>query len=175
MAALWRIRASKGAFSDEAGSQIVEFGLVLLPLMAVTFLITDVAWICFAQASLQHAVQAGVRAAVTSYVPGGGQDAYIRSVVQGNAMGFLGGTTGLNQITVCYLDPANLPKDPSDLSKCLTGNGSNAGGNVVEVSVAKVPVSTLGPILREGWSTVYMNASSTDVMESSPQSGIPKR
>ena len=170
MAALSRITAPKGAFSDETGSQVVEFGLVLLPLVAFTFLIIDVAWICFAQASLQHAVQAGVRMAVSSSVPSGfsGQDAYIKSVVQGNAMGFLGGQSGMNQITVNYFSPSNL-------SQSLSGIGSNAGGNIVQVSVADVPVSTLGPILRSDWSTVMLKASSSDVMEGSPQNGPPPR
>ncbi len=163
---LHRLRGS-GAVSDETGSQIVEFGLVLLPLMAFMFLIMDVAWLCFAQASIQHAVQAGVRSAVTGYVPAGvsGQDAYIRSVVQSNAMGFLAGDTGINLIEICYYNPSNL-------SNCLSGVDSNAGGNVVQVSVANVPVSSLGPILREGWSTMFLRASSSDVMESSPN-GIP--
>ena len=59
------------SLADERGSEVVEFGLVLLPLMAFVFLIIDVAWLCFAQESLQYAVETGVRAAVTSYVPGG--------------------------------------------------------------------------------------------------------
>jgi Flp pilus assembly protein TadG len=65
---------------DESGSQIVEFGLVLIPLMGLVFLILDIAWVCFAQESLQHAVQMGVHAP-----PGS-----IESVVRSNAMGFLG-------------------------------------------------------------------------------------
>lgn len=135
--------------------------------MAFVFLIIDVAWICFAQSSLQHAVQAGVRSAVTSYVPPGGpsQDAYIKSVVQQNAMGFLAGDVGLSALKINYYSPSNL-------SQALSGAGSNAGGNVIEIAVKNVPVSTLGPILREDWSTVFMQASSSDVMESSP-GGVP--
>ncbi len=154
------------AFSDEAGSQLIEFGLVLLPLMAVLFLIMDVAWICFAQASLQHAVQAGVRSAVTGYVQtSGGQDAYIKSVVQKNAMGFLAGQSGLDQIEINYYNPANL-------SAALSGRGSNAGGNVIEISVKKVGVSALGPIWRDSSAALSLNATSSDVMESSPN-GVP--
>ncbi len=141
-------------FSDEAGSQIVEFGLVLLPLMAFVFLIIDVAWICFAQASLQHAVQMGVRAAVV-------RGPNIKAVVQQNAMGFLAGPDGLNEISICYMSPSNL-------SKCLTGPGSDTSGNVVEISVKNVPVSSLGPILRESLSTILLNATSSDVMEGAP-------
>lgn len=156
-----------GAFSDETGSEVVEFGLVLLPLLAVMFLIMDVAWICFAQASLQHAVQVGVRSAVTGSVPSSysGQDAYIKSVVQSNAMGFLQGQSGMNQITIDYFSPTNL-------STNLTGVGSNAGGNIIQVSVTDVPVSSLGPIMRTNWAITLLKASSSDVMESSPN-GVP--
>ncbi|MBV8864036.1 MAG: hypothetical protein JO210_01400 [Acidobacteriaceae bacterium] len=61
------------------------------------------------------------------------------------------------------------------MSTPLTGSGSNAGGNVVEVSVQGVAVNTLGPILREQWSTMVMNANSSDVMESSPNGTPPAR
>ncbi len=151
----------------ETGSQIVEFGLVLLPLMAFLFLIIDVGWLCFAQSTLQHAVQVGVRSAVTGYVPSGvsGQDAYVKSIVQQNAMGFLYGQTGLSEITINYFSPANL-------SQPLSGSGSNIGGNVIQVSVKNVPVSALGPILRESSAQLLLNATASDIMESSPN-GIP--
>ncbi len=171
-----RTQFSIAAFSNETGSQIVEFGLVILPLMGVLFLIMDVAWICFAQASLQHAVQVGVRSAVTGYMPSGfsGQDAYVKWVVEHNSMGFVAGPSGLNQISICYLDASTLPAvpSPSNVPKCLTGTGSNAGGNVIEVSVANVAVSALGPIWRESSAHLLLNANSSDVMESSPN-GIP--
>jgi hypothetical protein len=157
-------------FKDETGSEIIEFGLVLLPLLGVLFLIMDIAWICFAQSSLQHAVQVGVRAAVSGYVPAGTahQDTYLKKIVQQNAMGFLAGDDNLNAISVNYYDAANL-------SKPLTGSGSNAGGHVVEISIKNIPVSTLGPILRESWANVYMKASSSDVMEGSQGTQAPTR
>lgn len=159
------MRRFLSSLSDETGSQLVEFGLVLLPLLGFVFLIMDVAWICFAQSSLQHAVQVGVRSAVTSPSGNASQDAYIKSVVQQNAMGFLHGDPGLNAITINYYSPSNL-------SQALAGAGSNAGGNVIEIVVKNVPVSCLGPILRENWSTVFLQATSSDVMESSP-GGVP--
>jgi TadE-like protein len=78
---------------DESGSQIVEFGLVLIPLMGLVFLILDIAWVCFAQESLQHAVQMGVHAP-----PGS-----IESVVRSNAMGFLSEQSRSNPIQVHYI------------------------------------------------------------------------
>ena len=158
-------------FKDETGSEVVEFGLVLLPLLAFLFLIMDVAWICFAQASLQHAVQVGVRAAVVNPVPkSGGQDAYLKSIVQQNAMGFLAGNDGLNTISINYYTPSDL-KNPIPPKK-----GGNAAGNVIEITVNNVPVNSLGPILRESAAQLYLHASSSDVMEgSAPGSIAPTR
>jgi len=149
---------------------VIEFGLVLLPLLAFLFLIMDIAWICFAQSSLQHAVQVGVRAAVSGYVPTGTthQDTYLKTIVRQNAMGFLAGDDGMNAISISYYDPANL-------SSPLSGTGSNSGGNVIEISVKNVPVSTLGPILRASWAKVYMKASSSDVLEGSHGTSAPPR
>jgi hypothetical protein len=155
---------------SETGSEVIEFGLVLLPLLGFLFLIMDIAWICFAQSSLQHAVQVGVRAAASGYVPAGTahQDAYLKNIVQQNAMGFLAGDDGMNAISIAYYDPANL-------SKSLSGTGSNAGGNVIEISIKNVSVSTLGPLFREDWAKVYMKASSSDVMEGSRGTSAPPR
>lgn len=156
---------------EEAGSQIVELALVILPLLAVVFLFVDAAWLFFAQASLQHAVQTAVRAAVTSYVPTvngktPGFESYLKSVVQGSAMGFLSGQTGSDAIKICFYNPANL-------SQCLTGPGSDAGGNVVQITVDNVPVSILGPVFDNYSPTISLTATSSDVMEGSPASGPP--
>ena len=143
------------------GSQLVEFSLVLLPLLALVFLTMDAAWMVFAKASLQFGVREGVRYAVTSQTaPGMGQDASIKSVVQQNSFGFLNGTDGLSKISISYYNPATLA--PTNL---------NAGGNVVEVSVDGVLVSPLAPVWRSS-DPLQISVRSTDVMESSP-GGIP--
>lgn len=151
---------------SERGSEVVEFGLVLLPLLGLIFLVMDIAWLVFAQGSLQWAVQQGVRYGITSNVISGkGQDASIKSVVQTNAMGFLNGSTGLSKISVNFFSPSNL-------SNALTGSGSNAGGNVLQVSVSGVSVSSFGPVWRTGPAALSLSAISSDVMESSP-GGVP--
>jgi Flp pilus assembly protein TadG len=150
----------------ERGSEVVEFALVLLPLLAILFLILDIAWLVFAQGSLQWAVQQGVRYGITSNVASGkGQDASIKSIVQSNAMGFLNGSAGLSKISVSFYAPSNL-------STAVTGSGSNVGGNVLKVSVTGVQVSSFGPIWRSGPSVISLSANSSDVMESSP-GGVP--
>jgi len=159
----------RAVLRDESGSQVVELGLVLLPLLGVLFLIIDVSWLIFAQGSIQWAVQQGVRYAITSNTMAGkGQDDSIKTVVQRNAMGFLTGTAGLNRITISYYAPSNL-------STGVTGTGSNAGGNIVKVSVSNVPFSVLGPVFRSGPTSLLLSASSSDVMESSPGGMPPAR
>jgi Flp pilus assembly protein TadG len=141
------------------GSEVVEFGLVLLPLLAVVFFIFDICWLVFAQGTLQHAAQEGVRYAVV----GNSADS-VKLVVQQNAMGFLGNTPdGLSKIDVSYYAP-------SDLKKSITGPASMVGGNVVEVSISGVQVSLLGPIWGVGAPSLKMSASSSDVLESTPPS-----
>jgi Flp pilus assembly protein TadG len=161
-------------WKDETGAELVEFALVLLPLLFVTFLILDVSWVFFAQASLQYAAGTGVRYAITSNVMKDsqgkpmGQDASIKSIVQQNAMGFLDGQSGLDNITINYYSPSA----PSNI---LTGSGSNAGGNIVEVSIQGVQVNPLGFVWPGGPTTLSLSASSTDVMETSPGGNPPSR
>ncbi len=166
-----RMRAMRKQAGDQTGSEIVEFGLVILPLLAVMFLILDISWIFFAQATLQYAAGTGVRYAITSNVMKGpiglplGQDVSIKSIIQQNSMGFLAGQAGLDEITINYYSP-------SAPSKPLMGPGSNAGGNIIEISVKGVQVNPLGFVWPGGPTTLFLAASSTDVMESSP-GGLP--
>lgn len=154
---------------SERGAELVEFALVLIPLLIISFVIMNVAWVFFAQATIQYAVQTGVRYAVTGTAKSGmGQDASIKSVVQSNAMGFLNGDAGLNMISVTYYNPGNLSVD-------LTGPGSNAGGNVVKVSVNNFSLTNLVPTLGVGPAQYNLSATSTDITESSPNGTPPTR
>ncbi len=74
----------------------------------------------------------------------------------------------LNKISISYYNPANL-------SKVLTGSGSNAGGNVVKVSIDGVGFNALAPIYMDKLTTVWLSANSSDVMESSPGGIAPTR
>jgi Flp pilus assembly protein TadG len=148
------------SLKSEKGSEIVEFGLVIVPLLAFVLLIVDIAWVLFAQSSLQHAVSEGVRYAVTSQtMTGMGQDASIRTVIINNAFGFVTNATASN-IAINFYNPSTL-----------AATNSNAGGNVVEIVVSGVNVYPLGPIWRSK-SAMVLTARSSDVMEASP-GGIP--
>ena len=145
---------------SEKGSQIVEFGLVIVPLLAFIFLIVDIAWVLFAQSTLQHAASEGVRYAVTSQTMAGmGQDASIDTVIVNNAFGFVTAAT-VSNIAINYFNPSTL-----------ASTTSNAGGNVVQIVISGVNVYPLGPIWRSKTALV-LSARSSDVMEASP-GGIP--
>jgi Flp pilus assembly protein TadG len=147
---------------QEAGAELVEFSLVMIPMFGILFLVIDLSWMLFARATLQYAVREGARYAVTGQTFSGmGHDASIRSVVQQNSMGILAGSSGASKITIAYFDPnANL-----------AATVSNAGGNVVQVSASGISVFPLAPLFHSG-SALSMSAVSSDVMESSP-GGIP--
>ena len=152
------------ARSRERGSQVVEVGLVLLPLCGFVFLILDMAWAFYVRSTLQSAVREGVRYAITSQtMTGMGQDASIKTIVQQNAMGLLSGSTGAALVTIQYYLPNTLQP--------VSGLDSNQGGNIVEVYVQGYSLPPLGPILRNP-AALSLGALSFDRMEGSP-GGVP--
>jgi len=88
----------------------------------------------FKKSTFAAAVREGCRYAITYQTSYKGtaytsQTEAIKAVVQSNAMGFLNGTTGLNQVYVRYYLPVSPFTD-------VTGTPqANRDGNVVEVSV----------------------------------------
>src|ERR1700686_4277113 len=89
------MRISNKRQGRERGSEVVEFGLVCVPFFAFMLLILDISWAIFNKAVLQHAVEEGVRYAITYHpLTGLGQEASIKSVVQNNAIGMLQGSSG---------------------------------------------------------------------------------
>jgi Flp pilus assembly protein TadG len=150
----------------ERGSQVVELGLVLVPLCGFVFLILDMAWAFYAKATLQNAVREGVRYAITSQtITGKGQDDSIKAVVQHNAMGLLSGSNA-SLISIQYYLPDTLQP--------VSGLNSNQGGNVVEVSVRGYNLPPLGPILRNP-AALSIGAQAFDRMEGSPGGMPPSR
>lgn len=150
--------------AGQRGSEVVEFGLVSLPLLAFVFLILDACWVLFAQATLSNAARMGVRYAITSQTQTGlGQDASIRSVVQQQAMGFLPSATLASQVTIQYYTPDSL-----------TPTNSNGGGNLVTICINNVQVTPMAPLLRSR-SAITLQACSSDVMSASPDGVAPAR
>src|SRR4051812_14059153 len=78
------------------GAEIIEFTLVLLPLMAMLTVIVDLGWAVFAKSTLQRAVRLGVRTGITitgteANAAGSCLTPMVKSAVQQNALGLLGG------------------------------------------------------------------------------------
>ncbi len=150
------------ARSGRHGSAAVELSLVLVPLLSLLFAIFDFSFALFLKSTCQHAVREGVRYAVTGQTQTGmGQDASIKAVVQKNAVGFLGGTSGASKIHIRYYVPGTL-----------TETQSNAGGNIVEVSVEGYSMNWMAPLLRGALPPLGISARSSDRMEP-PPNGVP--
>jgi len=149
----------------QSGSAIVELALVLVPLVALWAAIVDFSFVIFLRATFQHAVREGVRYAVTSRTePGLGHDASIRSVVQRHAMGFLNGPEGASRIQIRYYVPGTFEETQS-----------NAGGNIVEVSVEGYRWNWIAPILRADAAPLNLVVRSSDRMEAPPGGISPVR
>ena len=156
--------ARPGKSFDE-GTEIVEFGLVIIPMLGLVFLIMNIAWVIFAKATIQEAVREGVRYGVTGQVLSGqaGVTSSVRKVVQDYAAGFVNASNASTVVSVQFLAPATLTP--------VTGVTSCAGGNVIQVSVNNIAVTPLASLLISP-AALILSATSSDVMESSPN-GIP--
>jgi len=151
----------------ESGSTLIEFTLTLLPLLGFIFLLMDVAWIVFAWSSIQEGAREGVRFAVTGQTNGYPcQDAAIRAGVQQYSFGFVTAQNLATAVDIEYYSPLTLQP--------LSGAGSNAGGNVIKITVGGISIKSLGPILRSV-APVGISATSSDVMEGSPGGTPPCR
>ena len=160
---------------------MVEAGVILLPFLALFFALFDFGMALFLTNTVQFAVRQGTRYAVTSQVQTGlGQDASIKATVNTYSFGFLSylapgppKTTcaGTACITINYYFQ-NLAVSPSTLT-LVTGTGSNAAGNIVQVTASGLAYSWMIPLLR-GTTALNVAASSADIMEAQP-SGPPAR
>ena len=150
----------------EQGTEIVEFSLVLIPMLGLTFLIMNIGWVLFAKASLQEAVREGVRYGVTGAPLNGqpGLTSSIRQVVLQYSAGFIPAGRAQTEISIQYLSPSTLQP--------VTGAGSCAGGNILQVSISGTAVSPLSALLISP-SALNLGAISSDVMESSPNGIVP--
>jgi Flp pilus assembly protein TadG len=185
-------RKRSASWYKRRGAEMIEFTLILMPLMGFTFLLLDLGWVIYKRATLQFAVREGCRYAVTNQQVVVGSKVYgvsdsIKIQVQGRAMGFLGkelndlGKDKANQgdvvvryycaavSTTCTASQVNLatalsnPTDCSDKTTPLP----NQGGNLVEVSVEGFQAHPLMPILRDTAPFTFI-ARSSDRMESNP-------
>src|SRR5580693_1819093 len=127
------------------GNTMLELALILTPMFALLLAIVELSLPIFKKSTFQDAVREGVRYGITYQTTYNGtsyasQTAAIKAVVQTNAMGFLAGTTGLNQIYVKYY----LPVSP--FTEVTGTAAANADGNILEVSVQGYAHSWIAPV-----------------------------
>jgi Flp pilus assembly protein TadG len=144
--------------SRQRGSEMVEVAFILTPLLMLTFLLLNLSMAIFLRSTFQQAVREGARYAITGQTttPTTCQDTSVKTVVAQNAIGFLTTGQGAASVHVRFRNPA-------------TGAiGSNAAGNIVEVSVENYQY---GPLARYTFFAQKLGiwARAADVM-----GGLPK-
>lgn len=134
----------------------------MLPILVLVVGSTDFLLGLFVKNTLQNAVREGCRYAVTSRtVPGFGQTNSIQQMVRAQALGFIANDS---QVTVRFFDKDGFGQ--------LTGSGANAGGNIVQVSIADYRWNWIVPRFLGAGPALVINVSSSDVLEPSPN-GVP--
>jgi Flp pilus assembly protein TadG len=135
--------------SARRGAELLEFTLVLLPLLAMVTVIVDTGWAIFAKGVLQRAVRVGVRNGVTitgtqASAAGTCLTEMVKSTVQANAIGLLSGASGLAKIKVNYLQPP-APNSSGSVTDVSTSASGNTPGNIMQVSVQGFSLLPLMP------------------------------
>ena len=166
--------------------ELIEFTLVLLPLMGFIFLLVDLGWAIYKNATMQFAVREGCRYAVTNQVQAltdSNGKAYglldsVKWVVQRRAMGFLGSKStdpGYALIQVRFFDPtASLTNALPIPANCASSTAApNWSGNLVEVSVENYQAQAMAPLLRSVTPLTFV-VRSADRMEGNPMTGVPR-
>jgi Flp pilus assembly protein TadG len=143
---------------------MIEFTYALLPLLAMTFVLLDVAWAIFAKSTLAYAVRAGLRVGVTTtgtQATAASSDltTMVKAAVQTNALGLLSGAAGLAKIKVHYFLPPAVDSngDITDVSALPSGDTPL---NIMQVSVVGYSLHPLVPRIF-GWKQAPDTASAT--------------
>ncbi len=157
------------------GAEVLEFTLVLLPLLSITTVLVDTSWAIFAKSSLQRAVRLGVRTGITltasQMATGACLTDTVKSIVQQNSLGILNGSSGLATIKVNYYQPPAPGSTAAAVNVSTQANG-NAPGNIMVVSVQNYSLIPLLPRIFT-WNTAVddspltINVSSADLIEPS--------
>jgi hypothetical protein len=179
-------KSSRNKRKPRRGVELIEFTLVLLPMLGFLFLLLDLGWAVYRRATLQFAVREGCRYAVTNRtmaLTDSNGKAYgmidsVKYVVQQRAIGFLGSTPAAPEyslIQVRFYDPNSSLTTALPLpANCASAVAApNAGGNLVEVSVENYQARSLAALLRSAGPLNFV-ARSSDRMEGNPAAGVPR-
>jgi len=143
-------RPSSRRARRSSGRELLDFVLVLMPMLATLTVLVDTAWAIYAESTLQRAVRIGVRTGVTLTATSplittyGDLTTAVKNVVQSNSFGLLNGTSGYAKIKVNYY----LPPPPSSTSAATdvsTQAQGDASGNIMKVSVQNFSLVPLMP------------------------------
>ncbi len=132
------------------GAELIEFTLVMLPMLALSGVLLNVSWGVFTKSTIQRAVRLGVRRGVTltaDQLPDGSDlTTIVKDTVQQNAMGMLAGDSRRQLIKVHYFKPPGVGStDPvTDVSGDTDGN---AAGNIMQVGVENYSLIPLVPMI----------------------------
>jgi Flp pilus assembly protein TadG len=168
----------------QRGASILEAAVIFVPFLAIFFAIFDFGMALFLKNTMQFAVRQGVRYAVTSQIGTDvngnalGQDASIKQVVDKYSFGFLEylapPTDPICQGTGCIsINYYQQTLGTTPTLTLVTGTGSNAQGNIVEITASGLTYSWLVPLLRTA-TPLQFSVSSADIMEAQPN-GPPAR
>ena len=167
-------RATRGR--GRRGSELLEFSLVVLPLLAMMTVLVDTAWAIFAESTLQRAVRIGVRTGVTLTASSslittyGDLTTAVKNVVKSNSFGLLN-ASGITKVKVNYLQPP--PPNSTAAATDVSGQSNgDAGGNIMKVSVQGFSLNPLMPRIYGGTTPIdnaalIISVNSADIIEPS--------
>lgn len=132
----------------QKGTEVLEFALVLTPMLAIGGVMMDAAWTVFVKATLQRAVRVAVVNGATmtaAQLPAGScLTQATKQIVQNNSAGLLKSDAGLSMIKVNYLQPP-APGSTAPATDVSATNNGNTPGNIMQVSVQNFPLIPLMP------------------------------
>lgn len=168
-------RPRSGSRRRRKGSELLEFSLVMLPLLAMVTVLVDMGWAVFAESTLQRAVRIGVRTGVTltatspQVTAAGDLTTAVKQVVQANSFGLLHGAGGYAKIKVNYLQPPP-PASAAAATDVSNQSSGDAPGNIMKVSVQNFSLVPLMPRIYGGRNGIdnspqIINVNSADIIE----------
>jgi hypothetical protein len=139
---------------------MVEVAFTLIPFLALSFAIVDFSFPIFLRSTFVHAVREGARYGITyNTLTGMSHKESIKEIVFRQAGGFLSRTTHADNVQVRYFNPVTFVEE--------SGAGSNARGNIVEVSIEDFEWGYMLRLWRTG-NPLLITARSSDRLESPP-------
>jgi len=136
------------------GSEIIEGMIMMLPFLALVFIIIDASYGLFINATLQYAVQAGVTVASTDSKTAAGVVSDVQNAVNTQSLNLI----PASEVTVNFFTPAMVSVNNAAVP--------NQTGNVVQASVT-YKFSPLAPLFRSGL-PITLTATAAGVLTATP-------